>query len=172
MEATAGLLVWALNLTTSTLDDRSGRNAAIGNTFEKISIKIAMIPITPNLFAHRRCAQNNILRLVHGEDVNPAAAFVVDPDTHHLYTAYGRGNIPQLERQKLMAGTYVSVIGGRNTPALLVSSPVASCGGCVCPLAGFPWSWDCLGGGISPAGRNSGAGVEGVGSKTKPGFQV
>lgn len=36
--------------------------------------------------------------------MNPAAAFVVDPDTQHLYAAYGRGNIPQLERQKLMTG--------------------------------------------------------------------
>lgn len=43
-------------------------------------------------------------RLVHGEDMNPAAAFVVDPDTQHLYTAYGRGNISQMERQKLMTG--------------------------------------------------------------------
>lgn len=43
-------------------------------------------------------------RLVHGEDMNPAGAFVVDPDTQHLYAAYGRGNIPQLERQKLMTG--------------------------------------------------------------------
>lgn len=29
----------------------------------------------------------------------------MDPDTQHLYAAYGRGNIPQLERQKLMTGT-------------------------------------------------------------------
>lgn len=36
--------------------------------------------------------------------MNPAGAFVVDPDTQHLYAAYGRGNIPQLERQKLMTG--------------------------------------------------------------------
>lgn len=48
-------------------------------------------------------------RLVHGKDMNPAAAFVVDPDTQHLYHAYGRGNIPQLERQKLMTGTYIHV---------------------------------------------------------------
>lgn len=47
-------------------------------------------------------------RLVHGEDMNPAGAFVVDPDTQHLYTAYGRGNIPQLERQKLMTGNATS----------------------------------------------------------------
>lgn len=46
-----------------------------------------------------------MLRLVHGMDMNPAAAFVVDPDTQHLYAAYGRGNISQMERQKLMAGT-------------------------------------------------------------------
>ncbi|CAN0410454.1 unnamed protein product, partial [Ectocarpus sp. 12 AP-2014] len=45
------------------------------------------------------------IRLVHGVDMNPAAAFVVDPDTQHLYAAYGRGNISQMERQKLMAGT-------------------------------------------------------------------
>lgn len=45
-----------------------------------------------------------MLRLVHGMDMNPAAAFVVDPDTQHLYAAYGRGNISQMERQKLMAG--------------------------------------------------------------------
>lgn len=38
--------------------------------------------------------------------MNPAGAFVVDPDTQHLYAAYGRGNIPQLERQKLMTGEY------------------------------------------------------------------
>lgn len=37
--------------------------------------------------------------------MNPAGAFVVDPDTQHLYAAYGRGNISQMERQKLMAGT-------------------------------------------------------------------
>lgn len=43
-------------------------------------------------------------RLVHGEDMKPAGAFVVDPDTQHLYAAYGRGNIPQTERQKLMTG--------------------------------------------------------------------
>lgn len=43
-------------------------------------------------------------RLVHGEDMNPAGAFVVDPDTQPLYAAYGRGNIPQMERQKLMTG--------------------------------------------------------------------
>lgn len=36
--------------------------------------------------------------------MNPAGAFVVDPDTQHLYAAYGRGNIPQRERQKLMTG--------------------------------------------------------------------
>ncbi|CAM9304294.1 unnamed protein product, partial [Hapterophycus canaliculatus] len=49
-------------------------------------------------------------RLVHGEDMNPAGAFVVDPDTQHLYTAYGRGNISQMERQKLMAGTFLRAI--------------------------------------------------------------
>ena len=38
--------------------------------------------------------------------MNPAGAFVVDPDTQHLYAAYGRGNIPQLERQKLMTGEH------------------------------------------------------------------
>lgn len=52
--------------------------------------------------AHARVGRTP--RLVHGEDMNPAGAFVVDPDTQHLYAAYGRGNIPQLERQKLMTG--------------------------------------------------------------------
>lgn len=41
---------------------------------------------------------------MHGEDINPAAAFVVDPDTQHLYTSYGRGYLPQMERQKFMTG--------------------------------------------------------------------
>eukprot|EP00752_Nemacystus_decipiens_P005082 g4612.t2 len=50
------------------------------------------------------------IRLVHGEDMNPAGAFVVDPDTQHLYAVYGRGNIPQLERQKLMTGTFLWAI--------------------------------------------------------------
>ncbi|CAM9483080.1 unnamed protein product [Ectocarpus sp. 4 AP-2014] len=50
------------------------------------------------------------VRLVHGMDMNPAAAFVVDPDTQHLYAAYGRGNISQMERQKLMAGTFLRAI--------------------------------------------------------------
>lgn len=43
-------------------------------------------------------------RLVHGEDINAAAAFVVDPDTQHLYVPYGRGSLPQIERRKLMTG--------------------------------------------------------------------
>ena len=43
-------------------------------------------------------------RLVHAEDMNAAAAFVVDPDTHQLYGAYGRGHLSQMERQKLMTG--------------------------------------------------------------------
>lgn len=42
--------------------------------------------------------------------MNPAGAFVVDPDTQHLYAAYGRGNIPQLERQKLMTGTHITYV--------------------------------------------------------------
>ncbi|CAM9111833.1 unnamed protein product, partial [Laminaria digitata] len=36
--------------------------------------------------------------------MNAAAAFVVDPDTHQLYGAYGRGHLSQMERQKLMTG--------------------------------------------------------------------
>lgn len=43
-------------------------------------------------------------RLVHGVDINAAAAFVVDAETQHLYQGYGRGHLPQAERQKLMTG--------------------------------------------------------------------
>lgn len=44
---------------------------------------------------------------MHSEDMNAAAAFVVDPDTQHLYVGYGRGHLPQAERQKLMTGTQI-----------------------------------------------------------------
>ena len=36
--------------------------------------------------------------------MNAAAAFVVDPETHQLYVAYGRGHLAQMDRQKLMTG--------------------------------------------------------------------
>eukprot|EP00903_Cladosiphon_okamuranus_P014233 g13222.t1 len=71
------------------------------------------------------------IRLVHGEDTNPAGAFVVDPDTQHLYAAYGRGNIPQLERQKLMTGTFLwSIFAlGKLKRSLVSSKRVRAPGG-------------------------------------------
>lgn len=44
--------------------------------------------------------------------MNAAAAFVVDPDTHQLYGAYGRGHLSQMDRQKLMTGKKSNLVGG------------------------------------------------------------
>lgn len=45
--------------------------------------------------------------MVHSEDINGAAAFVVNPETHNLYVGYGRGHLPQSERRKFMTGRFM-----------------------------------------------------------------
>lgn len=45
-----------------------------------------------------------LCRLVHGEDLEMASAFIVDPDTQGLYACYGRANLPRIKRQKRMTG--------------------------------------------------------------------
>ena len=59
--------------------------------------------------------------------MNAAAAFVVDPDTHQLYGAYGRGHLPQMDRQKLMTGKK-SVLVGRGESFCRLGGPVGPLG--------------------------------------------